>query len=135
MLTIRWPDFSGPRTISKRPPIVNGPAQTEGFRCTWPLRGVLLQCPGCSNQSSVTAGTIFQDTRKPLTLWFRAMWSVISQKNGASAIGLQRELGLRSYKTAWTWFSPLRPHINDPILHVRRGRRNLRQHHENDRSV
>jgi hypothetical protein len=38
----------------------------------------------------VTAGTIFQDTRKPLTVWFRAMWAVTSQKNGASAIGLQR---------------------------------------------
>jgi transposase-like protein len=86
-----------------------------GFRCprcggqkTWPLRGVLLQCSGCNYQSSVTAGTIFQDTRKPLTMWFRAMWSVTSQKNGASAIGLQRELGLGSYKTAWTWLHKLR---------------------------
>ncbi|MCL5744906.1 MAG: IS1595 family transposase [Acidobacteria bacterium] len=87
----------------------------DGFRClrcggrkTWPLCGVLLQCAGCSYQSSVTAGTIFQDTRKPLSLWFRAMWSVTSQKNGASAIGLQRELGLGSYKTAWTWLHKLR---------------------------
>jgi hypothetical protein len=37
------------------------------------LGDVLLQCSGCGYQSSVTAGTIFQDTRKPLTLWFRAM--------------------------------------------------------------
>jgi len=87
----------------------------EGFRCprcgeqkTWPLRGVLVQCAGCGYQSSVTAGTIFQDTRKPLTLWFRAMWCVTSQKNGASAIGLQRVLGLGSYKTAWTWLHKLR---------------------------
>jgi transposase-like protein len=72
------------------------------------LHGDLLQCAGCNYQSSVTAGTIFQDTRKPLTLWFRAMWSVTSQKNGASAIGLQRELGLGSYKTAWTWLHKLR---------------------------
>jgi transposase-like protein len=56
----------------------------------------------------VTAGTIFQDTRKPLTVWFRAMWAVTSQKNGASAIGLQRELGLGSYDTAWTWLHKLR---------------------------
>ena len=56
----------------------------------------------------MTAGTIFQDTRKPLTLWFRAMWAVTSQKNGASAIGLQRALGLRSYDTAWTWLHKLR---------------------------
>src|SRR5262245_1904797 len=47
-------------------------------------------------------------TRKPLTLWFRAMWAVTSQKNGASAIGIQRELGLGSYDTAWTWLHKLR---------------------------
>jgi transposase-like protein len=56
----------------------------------------------------VTAGTIFQDTRKPLTLWFRAIWWVTSQKTGASALGLQRVLGLGSYKTAWTWLHKLR---------------------------
>jgi transposase-like protein len=56
----------------------------------------------------VTAGTIFQDTRKPLVLWFRAMWYVTSQKNGASALGVQRVLGLGSYETAWTWLQKLR---------------------------
>jgi Transposase zinc-ribbon domain/ISXO2-like transposase domain len=86
-----------------------------GFRCprcggqkTWPLSEILLQCSSCGYQSSVTAGTIFQDTRKPLTLWFRAMWAVTTQKNGASAIELQRVLGLGSYKTAWTWLHKLR---------------------------
>jgi transposase-like protein len=86
-----------------------------GFRCprcggqkTWPLGELLLPCSACNYQSSVTAGTIFQDTRKPLTLWFRAMWALTSQKNGASAIGLQRVLGLGSYKTAWTWLHKLR---------------------------
>ena len=87
----------------------------NGFRCprcggrkSWPVGDVLLQCSGCNYQSSVTAGTIFQDTRKPLTLWFRAMWAITSQKNGASAIGLQRVLGLGSYQTAWTWLHKLR---------------------------
>ena len=56
----------------------------------------------------MTAGTIFQDTRKPLRLWFRAIWHVTSQKNGASALGLQRVLGLGSYQTAWTWLHKLR---------------------------
>jgi transposase-like protein len=87
----------------------------NGFRCPrcggekyWPLRGVLLQCTGCGHQASVTAGTIFQDTRSPLRLWFRAMWWVVAQKNGASALGLQRVLGLRSYEKAWTWLHKLR---------------------------
>ena len=56
----------------------------------------------------MTAGTIFQDTRKPLRLWFRAMWHITSQKNGASALGLQRVLGLGSDQTAWTWLHKLR---------------------------
>jgi transposase-like protein len=57
---------------------------------------------------SVTAGTIFQDSHVPLTIWFRAMWQITSQKNGMSALGLQRVLGLGSYKTAWAMLHKLR---------------------------
>jgi transposase-like protein len=87
----------------------------EGFRCphcrgdkAWPLRSVLWQCAGCGRQISVTAGTIFQDTHTPLTVWFRAMWWMTTQKNGVSALGLQRMLGLGSYQTAWAWLHKLR---------------------------
>ena len=87
----------------------------DGFRCpgcgggkSWPLRKVLLPCAACGRQTSVTAGTIFQDTRTPLPLWFRAMWWVTTQKNGASALGLQRVLGLNRYETAWTWLHKMR---------------------------
>lgn len=87
----------------------------DGFRCpkcrgdkALAVRSTLFQCCKCRHQTSVTAGTIFQDTRKPLRTWFRAMWYVTSQKNGASALGLQRVLGLASYETAWTWLHKLR---------------------------
>jgi transposase-like protein len=87
----------------------------QGFRCPkcgseryWPVRSVWMQCRQCDHQTSVTAGTIFQDTRKPLADWFRAMYWLTSQKNGASAVGLQAVLGLGSYKTAWTWLHKLR---------------------------
>jgi transposase-like protein len=87
----------------------------EGFRCPscdfdrfWPVRSVWMQCRRCDHQTSVTAGTIFQDTRKPLVDWFRAMYWLVSQKNGASALGLQAVLGLGSYKTAWTWLHKFR---------------------------
>ena len=79
-----------------------------GCRKGWPTRRGLWMCAACGRQVSVTAGTIFQDTRTPLPLWFRAIWWVTSQKNGASALGLQRVLGLRSYRTAWTWLHKLR---------------------------
>jgi transposase-like protein len=87
----------------------------EGFRCprcggakASLVRGTLFQCSACRHQTSVTAGTIFQDIRAPLTMWFRAMWYVTSQKNGASALGVQRMLGLGSYQTAWLWLQKLR---------------------------
>ncbi len=87
----------------------------EGFRCSrcghltaWAVRASLWQCCKCDHQTSATAGTVFQDTRKPLKMWFRAMWYVTSQKNGASALGLQRVLGLGSYQTAWAWLHKLR---------------------------
>lgn len=88
----------------------------DGFVC--PVCGVadqpaemsrgLLRCRACGRQVSLTAGTIFQDTRKPLRTWFLAMWFITSQKNGVSALGLQRVLGLGSYETAWTWLHKLR---------------------------
>lgn len=63
---------------------------------------------GCHYKASVTAGTIFERTRTPLSLWFRAIWWVTSQKTGASALAVQRILGLGSYETAWTWLHKLR---------------------------
>jgi len=87
----------------------------EGFRCPrcghakgWPVGNRLIECEACSYQASITSGTIFHRTRKPLTLWFRAIWWVTSPKTGASALGLQTILGLGSYKTAWAWLHRLR---------------------------
>lgn len=70
-------------------------------------RGLFL-CRKCKRQTSVTAGTLFHKTHKPLRTWFLAIWFVTSQKNGASALGLKRVLGLGSCDTAWTWMHKLR---------------------------
>ena len=78
-------------------------------RKAWPLRGRgLIKCALCGYQASVTAGTIFQDTHKPLRQWFQAIWLVTSQKHGASALSLKQNLGLGSYETAWVWLHKLR---------------------------
>ena len=68
----------------------------------------LYRCTQCDLQTSITAGTIFQDTRKPLQIWFQAIWYVTNQKSGVSALGLQNALGLGSYHTAWAWLHKLR---------------------------
>lgn len=74
----------------------------------WIMSDKLLRCRSCQARTSLVAGTIFEGTRKPLRTWFMAMWFVTSQKNGVSALGLQRVLGLGSYETAWTWLHKLR---------------------------
>ena len=61
-----------------------------------------LMCRSCERQSTVTAGTIFDKTRTALRVWLAAAWYLTNQKQGVSALGLQRVLGLGSYATAWT---------------------------------
>ena len=72
------------------------------------IRRGLFLCRKCKRQTSITAGTLFHKTHKPLRTWFLAIWFVTSQKNGVSALGLKRVLGLGSYDTAWTWMHKLR---------------------------
>lgn len=85
-----------------------------GFVCprclhdeAWRRSDGLRRCSACRHTTSVTAGTIFHRTRLPLATWFAAVWYVTNQKNGVSALGLQRVLGM-SYRTAWTWLHKLR---------------------------
>lgn len=74
----------------------------------WELAGGRFQCRRCGHQTSVTAGTVLHRTRKPLRMWFRAIWEMGVRKNGISAKELQRILGFGSYETAWTWMHKLR---------------------------
>lgn len=72
------------------------------------MRGYLFRCAAFDYKCSITSGTIFERTRNPLILWFRAIWWVAGRKNGAGAKGVQRILELGSYKTAWAWMHKLR---------------------------
>jgi transposase-like protein len=89
----------------------------EGFSCRfcgqvggeyWRMGDGLRRCAACRHETSVTAGTILAKTRLPLVSWFAAVWYVVNQKNGVSALGLQRVLGFGSYQTAWAWLHKLR---------------------------
>lgn len=87
----------------------------EGFVCpkcghtkAWSANRERYICSKCRYHASVTAGTIFHRTRKPLPLWFLAISYVTTHKHGGNALGLQRELGLGSYHTAWEWLHKLR---------------------------
>jgi transposase-like protein/Zn ribbon nucleic-acid-binding protein len=105
LFQIRWPNgFQCPRCQKQK---------------AWKTSRQLYHCVNCGHQTSVTAGTIFQDTRYSLKIWFLAMWYVVSQKNGISALGLQRVLGLPRHQTAWKWLHRLR------VAMVRPGRDRL----------
>lgn len=94
LIRLRWPNgFSCPACAYQR---------------AWRVRRGAFQCARCRKDVSVTAGTIFQDSKMPLRLWFRAMWLLTHQKTGMSALGLQRTLGLGSYRTAWSCLHKLR---------------------------
>jgi len=71
-------------------------------------------CPSCRYQSTVTAGTLFEKSRTPLTNWFAAAWYITNEKHGVSALGLQRLLGLGSYQTAWTMLHRYRRAMVNP---------------------
>ena len=73
----------------------------------------LEQCRSCRHQTSITAGTVFHRTRKPLRLWFLAAFFVGRHKTGISALQLQKDLGLGSYKTAWAWLHKLRSALHE----------------------
>ena len=80
-----------------------------GSEKVWAVRGGrLYECAECHHQTSLTAGTLFHGTRKPLKLWFRAIWEICVHRHGISAKDLQRILGLGSYETAWTWSHRIR---------------------------
>jgi len=92
---LRWPDGFVCRSCG---------TITEPWRTA---RGMLV-CPECQGQTSVLAGSVFHRTRTPLRTWFLAGWMITSQKYGANALGLQRDLGLKSYQTAWAWLHKFR---------------------------
>ena len=80
----------------------------DGFKCprcsgtaSWQLGRGIQKCKKCRRDISLTAGTVFHNRHLPLRLWFQAVWLVVSQKNGVSALGLSRSLGIKNQKTGW----------------------------------
>ena len=87
----------------------------HGFECPvcgsvryWKKIKGRFECIDCHTETTVTNGTIFHKSTKSLLIWFRAIWWMVAQKNGVSAKGLQKILGLGNYQTAWTWLHKFR---------------------------
>jgi transposase-like protein len=88
----------------------------DGFVCPkckmatehWLTARNTIHCRDCEHQTSFIAGTIFQDTKKPLLLWFHIIWWVVAQKTGVSACNMKDFMGFGSYVTVWTWLQKLR---------------------------
>ena len=87
----------------------------DGFVCPacghaggWAIGDGRFKCAGCEQRTSVTAGTLFDRRRTPLTVWFTACWLFATQKDGISALSLQRSLEIGSYPTAWAMLHRLR---------------------------
>ena len=98
---IRWPDgFICPRCHVNKTP--------------YKLKNGTLKCAACRKEISVISGTIFNKTRISLKDWFGAAWYITNQKNGVSALGVQRLLGFGSYQTSWALLHKLRSAMVNP---------------------
>ena len=95
----------------------------DGFKCpacghkecyALKTRKWLYQCKGCQKQTSIRAGTMMQDSKLPLVTWFWAVYLTTSHSNGISALQLQKQLELGSYRTAWLLLGKLRAAMVDP---------------------
>jgi hypothetical protein len=82
--------------------------QSCGGREFWTLGTGLRRCKGCRFKNSVKTGTIFESSRLPLKMWFYAVWWITAQKTGVSALDLQRDVGLGSYRSAWLLLHKIR---------------------------
>lgn len=81
---------------------------TCGHPAGWSLADGRIMCKACSSRVSPTSGTIFDRTRTPLTVWFMVCWLFATQKDGTSALTLQKNLEIGSYQTAWALLHRLR---------------------------
>lgn len=79
----------------------------NGTKAYYVIERALEECADCGYQASVTTGTMFHRTQKPLRMWFRAIFEFVSRKHGCNAMDIQRLLGL-SYPTAWEWLHKIR---------------------------
>ena len=79
-----------------------------GHRKYWLSSRKLYICTRCEHQHSLTASTIMDSSKKPITYWFKAMWWFTTRKSGINAVNLKELLGLGSYGTAWCWLQKLR---------------------------
>ena len=79
---------------------------TKGWRLAG--RAWMVECAGCHKQTSVTAGTVMHGSKLPLTVWFWTAYLMATHSNGISALQVQRQLGLGSYKSAWLLCHKLR---------------------------
>lgn len=90
----------------------------HGFECECgnkkaaylPTRKVYA-CSKCRTQHSVLTGTIFENTKKPLSVWFKAIYWVATTPGPVTAIGLQGVLRECSYPTAHAWLTKIQEAI------------------------
>jgi hypothetical protein len=69
---------------------------------------VVLRCRACHVNTSLTATTVMQSSRMPLSVWFWGAYLVTTQTPGQSALQFQRQLGLKRYETAFQMLHKLR---------------------------
>ncbi len=76
-------------------------------------RAGLYQCRACSDQFTVTVGTLYERSHAPLNKWLAATYLMMSSKKGMSALQISRMIDV-TYKTAWFMCHRIRESLRDP---------------------
>jgi transposase-like protein len=80
------------------------------------IRPGLYRCAECDKEFTVTVGTIFEDSHIPLSKWLVGFYMMATAKKGVSALWIQQNLGLGSYRTAWMMMHKIRHALKDPAF-------------------
>jgi transposase-like protein len=107
LVSRRWPDgVACPRCTN--PAVYALPSKAHHWQCH--------SCAPRGYRFSVLVGTIFENTNIPLTTWFEVIWMMMTAKKGISALQVQRQLGIGSYRTAWSMCHRIRAGMADESL-------------------
>jgi len=104
----RWPD-------GVRCPRCDQSETVYKIKLPWKWECSNKECrKGHAYRFSIISGTIYENTKYPLKTWFEVVWQMLNSKKGVSALQIQRQIGCKSYETAWYMCMRLRAAMHDP---------------------
>ena len=107
----RWPDGVRCPRCGKTETVYTLQTRPWHWECS---KKMCRKGKGNAYRFSLISGTVFENTKYPLKTWFEVLWQMLNSKKGVSALQIQRQIGSKSYQTAWYMCHRLRAAMQDP---------------------